>query len=636
MRYYLLLLITHATAQNCPNYLPYGNQQYMTAAQLSQYNVTDPCTTLCKPPFFGEFCTNSSVTLPQGPWNTQGFYIGNQPILRTIQVDVTSISQLQFLTSGILVGIKDINLYSSNLVQISLFSKTKTILYYPKILSLTSMVIRNGLIYVARSNGITYDIATLMPTQTSVLIAATTPLPALAYFIEAVVTNGLTTLYAITSVNTVIACYPTCVTLATFPGGGLTGILSSLDGSVYVGYSTQIIRISNTSTTTFYLESTNNILCITGDQRVLIYSTSKSLTQFSLNSSNQFQARPLPQMISTTLPNYFCSIDLSEQRSQIILIQNNALTSLEATQYACPYGTTSQASLATSLASCTPCPALQDNAIFITGSVLCEWVCNPPYQRRGAWCVLPSPPPCTAHYYAGPDNACLPSMMPFAPAGSFVSTISAGANSYLPSAATSKYFLTSLSSNLIMSIPGTLYSISSSIPMPAKADNCTKLSIAFTAGTTPPYCQQTINDFYYLKGSAGILWVAFTTYITPKANCMWAATLSGNTLTVQRGWMLGANICSVEGTLQQAYAVFCGSSFIAKLTDDIVPFAGRTKRGYLDATLLESLFSNITSLIQYKGIMYVTDTQNCVIRELDAVRDKVTTVAGVQGLCRYV
>ena len=158
----------------------------------------------------------------------------------------------------------------------------------------------------------------------------------------------------------------------------------------------------------------------------------------------------------------------------------------------------------------------------------------------------------------------------------------------------------------------------------------TNLSISITFANTPPACQNTISDFYYLKGSQNTLFVAFTTRTLPLTHCLWACTLSGTTLTVQRGWMLGGTLCSVDGSQQEAYAAFCGASFVAKLTDAIVPFAGRTKRGYLDTNLLESLFTNITSLIQYRGLIYATDTQNCVIRELDPVRNWVTTVAGVQ------
>jgi hypothetical protein len=529
------------------------------------------------------------------------------------------------------VGIKNIHLTSSSLVQISLFSRTTTALYVPKILSLNAITIRNGLIYIARSNSANYDIATALPTQQSqIQFAASMPLPALAFFIEATVINGLTTLYAITAADTVVACYPNyqCAILATFTGGGMTGILAGLDGSIYISRSTQIIRITSDSTNAFSVESTENILCITGDQGVLIYSTSKSLTQFFLNSTNQYQTTPLPRMISSQLTQVICSIDLSDQRSQIILIQNNALTSLESTQYACPYGTTSQAGLATSLASCNPCPPLPSNAIYLTGSVLCEWTCTPPYQRSGAWCIAPLPAPCPANYYAGPDNACQPSMLPFAPAGSFVSAISASANSYLPAFATSQYYLTSLQNALVMSIPGQLYIKSKSL--------WTLLSITINVANTPPACQNTISDFYYLKASQNTLFVAFTTRTLPLTHCLWACTLSGTTLTVQRAWMLGGTLCSVDGSLQEAYAAFCGASFVSKLTDAIVPFAGRTKRGYLDANLLESLFTNITSLIQYKGLIYATDTQNCVIRELDPVRNSVTTVAGVQGLCRFL
>ena len=136
MCYYLvplLLLSIPSSIADCPTYLPYTNMRYMTQAELTQFNLTDPCSTTCKPTYFGEFCQNNQINLPKGPWNSPGYYTANQPLLRTVNVNTNDISQLQFLSPGILVGIRNIHSSTSDLVQISLFSKYTTTLYTAKI-----------------------------------------------------------------------------------------------------------------------------------------------------------------------------------------------------------------------------------------------------------------------------------------------------------------------------------------------------------------------------------------------------------------------------------------------------------------------------------------------------------------------
>jgi hypothetical protein len=169
--------------------------------------------------------------------------------------------------------------------------------------------------------------------------------------------------------------------------------------------------------------------------------------------------------------------------------------------------------------------------------------------------------------------------------------------------------------------------------------------LTINAQYSPRDCRSTNNEYYYLKPSYQpyTLWIAFNTRGTQQTNCLWIATLStsSSTLTVQAGWMLGGNLCAVEGSSSSAYTVFCGASFITNLTSSIngtsiAPLAGATKKGYLDATLLDSLFYSPTSLVLYRSLLYVTDSQNCVIREIDPGRGSVSTVAGVQGVCRSV
>ena len=60
--------------------------------------------------------------------------------------------------------------------------------------------------------------------------------------------------------------------------------------------------------------------------------------------------------------------------------------------------------------------------------------------------------------------------------------------------------------------------------------------------------------------------------------------------------------------------------------------AGGVTPGYQDGSLLASAFYGPSTIVYYNSVLYVADNNNCVIRQVDILRQTVSTVAG-SGVC---
>ena len=650
MKFILVLLFIELCRSTCPS-IQYNNMQYITPFQLGLYNISDNCTITCNTGYYGDLCQSWAqyANMPQGPWNQAGYYTVGQGIVRNINMDLTNIRQIQYTGSdSILVGIQ-LLVTQVSLVQISLYSKTITLILSPptNVGAIDALVVRYGLIYVARtfsqySYG-PFDVAVYSsPFNAQKLF----PITERALVIEVFRDKGTTIAFIYTFNKNIISCYPSnkCLTwLSSYPTGTmlLTGILCGIDCpyNLYVSYDTYIYKLnavitSNTPSvsSTLVMTSPSRILCWAGDAYagVMIYRTSSSLFQVNLIGYKGYS-------ISLGSPGASCSLDISDLRSQIMLFQSNALNTLEALQYACSYKQSSLALFSNSTSSCYSCPDPPENANHVVGSVTCDWTCSAPYIKKGSWCVSQIIQPCPAYYIAVDNGLCTPSLQPWAASGSYVVSVAANIQSYssalsMPNTSPNPppYLFASNSTTAFMTSGGYIY--------------YSTLQYAWIKSSMPTstinLCLDTnYNNFYYMSWNANILWVAFTKTYSASTNCLWALNSTDpSKLVVLNYWQLGAQLCSLaagSNYLGTIYPIFCNANYISQLTSTgMLPLAGKFDTGYNDGMLTDSMFKNPSSVVYYNSRLYIADKGNCVIREVDLVRGNVNTVAGVQGVCQ--
>ncbi len=126
----LLLCLTasfhHAFTQACTSAMPYANMQYLTSAELTTYKLTDPCSIKCQAGYFGEFCEPNTkyASIPQGPWNIAGYFIAGSSILKTMTLDVSSLTHISYTdVDNTLVGVYNPQRSTSAVMQVSLVGR---------------------------------------------------------------------------------------------------------------------------------------------------------------------------------------------------------------------------------------------------------------------------------------------------------------------------------------------------------------------------------------------------------------------------------------------------------------------------------------------------------------------------------
>ena len=658
----------------CGTVMPYQNMQYLTSPQLTQYGLTDPCSVVCAPGYFGDFCTPIPTipTTPQGPWNLAGYYTSGPGVFKTMTLSLSSsLTQVSYTSSeSTLVALYNQQLYGSALVLISLVNRRqKTILSAPAGGYLDALQVRYGRIFVARTmtNQGPYDIAEVTGALETGPYGFTTytTIPVRASFIEIFQDKGMNTtfIYSIDTPaqNQLKACYPGtgCVTWAMIVG--VTGMVCGMDcpNAIYVASKTNVLKVTSTDTTTLVSSSTViNCMSSVPELNTVLFRTSTFVQQLSAASSVA-QNILYPSVLTLDTPatpcTACCSLDVSDSASQIMLIEGGKINTIEAVQIPCMYETTSPSIVSNDPTDCTACPEPPDNAYIIPSSQTCQWRCMQGFTSLGSQCVaLDSGYPCQ-RYFVYRDGVCIPSTFPWAQVGRYVDyqngglkqgvtfTISPSVGNLYPpyiTAAGGGVSFLAMSQNLYASV---------------RDSNVWQLLSPSLLTTPSPICGYSTNNYYsYLTQQGGYLWVGFSLFnISPRQYCVWAlnvgqlisGAVSGtgwNPATqfkpaLAQFWVPAGKVCSVAGEQSGGvYFLLCNTGYILKssmASNALSLLAGQIRSGYADGPLLKSLFNAPTSLLAYGGRVYVTDTGNCLIREIDPVRGIVSTVAGAAGVC---
>lgn len=614
MRLLLTLLFLAPARSACPT-LQYSNYQYLTTAQLAQYNLPD-CTTACSAGFYGDFCQAAPAVPPPGPWNQAGYFLAGPPIQRTLtSLPVSTLSQAQFSPENLIWALRNPR-YPGTLVRVSYAAGTiTTVLSPPAGTTLDALVVRNGVAYLARGQSGVYDVITSDQQRVMGITSQ-------ALLMEVFVDKGTVTVFLVDTGYRVVACYPNgCVIWDNTRFNGATSILCGIDcpGSVYVTQGTALYKLTGTSAAT-HAQDTSNIFCAAVDRalNVLVYKSAAGLVQVNLGTRQASSLLSLPN----TLP---CSMDISDGYTQIMVMQGST-TTLNALQEACGYARTSPAIQANSSGLCFPCPPPPDNAFIVVGSATCEWQCVQGYAQSGSLCVALFVPPCPPYYFQG-SGICEPAAQPWAPAGRYLSGVSVSTSSAWSVGSSPPYLVATAGAVTYLAVSGAFYSYPGLLSSP----NIMTLVVPST-GTV---CSTSTNNAYYLlRSQNGTLITAFTSLAT-QTNCLWSLSPSGTRLTQTATWTLGAPVCSAALGQGVAYVIFCGQHYIAQVSSGISPLAGGLKAGYSDGALLASAFNSPSGLAVFSGRVYVADTMNCAIREVDVTRGEVRTVAGT-GVCQRV
>ena len=656
----LFLLIVSLTLPSlaeseCEILMPYSSMTYLTQAQLTRYNLTDPCSTACSSGYSGDFCVNQNqffTSLPMGPWNLAGYYSSGSGLLRTMSIDVTSIDYIQYTKKdSVLIGIKNAMTTSSALVMIFLFSNSIKTVLSPSIGgSFDSLLMRNGIAYLSRTtkiklangqNGEVYDVASLSDTyEIQSLASVASNIALLEVFAER---GMVTTFMYLPLTKSIVVCYPdgTCYTWANVDINGIAcGI--GCPSTVYASSLNTILRVTSTGATTLKVVG-SAIYCFTGlsPLNVLLYKSTSTMFQHNLATQSSSN---IPLGIPDSGLKKVCFLDVSELNNQILIVQDGIIRTLEAVQLLCGYGLTSQAMQANSQSACVPCPNPPDNAYWIEGSSVCEWECLAQFTRKGSKCVAQTVMPCPTYYVADSLNAglCTPSLLPWVEQGNYVVSIQYSSQLTLPGSS-SPYITASIGASFVLQISMPNIHVSRN-----SGATWTSSGMVFTGSPVSSCPINALNRYYYISSdNSNMLWTAFYYSVSSSIqHCLWVVDASTvvsaqNThLTVTQSWSIGGKLCSSTGDKSFVYLLFCGTHTIyyAQMTrgSNILPLAGGMKAGYTDSSLRTSLFQFPSSMVLYDLRLYVADTGNCVIRELDLQRDTVHTVAGTAGFCQRV
>lgn len=651
--------LTLSFAQSCTSAMPYANMQNLNPTQLAKFGLTDPCSVICQTGYYGDFCEPNTKysEIPQGPWNSRGYYTVGDGILKSMTLDVSTLTQISYTSSDTtLVGVYRQQLQRSTLVLISLNSRTtKTVLTAPTGGYIDAMQVRYGTIFVAiatASTG-TYNIYSLTgDLQTGpygIALFMFIAYSSRAHMIEIVQDKGMNTTFVYTHSDTIVACTPNQVCRQWYYGIGVTGMVCGIDcpTSLYISVGQSIKKLTDNgatidSTTLVTHSSIVNCLASVPALNTLVYRVDVNVRQYSSTPTKDSTYNALLTLAARS--NSVCSLDISESNAQILLVENGIYT-LEALQQPCDYGSTSPAVASTSQSACVPCPPPPTNAYLVVGSATCQWQCYQGYTRLLSQCVSVVSPPCEARFTAV-SGVCIPSRMPWVSPGYFVSDVTSSAvrtitqglsagSVYFPLRVASGGGLSFMASGSILYVSGTM-------------GTSWQVLTPTLPSTAASQCGTNTNNQYTLLGyQSTTLFVSFTLRgITPSQHCLWALDAS-NLVTTRvlstkptliQHWALGSQLCSVARSDGQAiYMLFCNTHYILKSSlsgERFSVLTGRTRAGYADGDVQTSLFNSPSSLVFYNQRLYVTDTGNCVIREIDVMRNTIGVIAGRVGVCQ--
>lgn len=645
-----------ATAQTCTSAMPYVNMQYLTSAQLAKYQLTDPCSITCQTGYYGEFCEpNTKYTeIPQGPWNSKGYYAVGDGVLKSMTIDVSTLTQISYTSSdNTLVGIVNQLWAKSALVLVSLISRTsKTVLAAPSGGYIDALQVRYGRIFVARASTATgpYDVSILTgdlqtgPYSTALFM----PIAYRASMIEVFQDKGMNTTFIYTLSNNVMACTPDLACRQWYSGGGVTGMVCGIDcpSSVYISVAQSILKLTDNgvsvSSSALVTYATNvNCLASVPSMNTLLYRVDAYVRQYSSTATKTSTYDALLTLSAPT--RSVCSLDVSESNAQIILVENGVINTLETLQQPCDYQSTSPAIVSTSQSACVPCPPPPTNAYLVVGSPTCQWQCYKGYTRMVSQCVASILIPCPARHIAI-EGVCIPARMPWTSAGSFVSEVSVSPQRAMTAGIAVVPFPIKVTAGGGLLFLATGQSLYVSGTYGGSWQTFTPLLPTISSSQ----CSYNLNNRYTLLGYQDtLLFVAFTLRgITPTQHCLWA--LNASTLVTTRSlsvqpelvqyWSLGGQLCSVTlGIGQAVYFLFCSTNYILQsslASERLTVLAGQTRAGYVDGDIQSSWFSSPSSLVFHNQRLYVADTGNCVIREIDVVRNTTGVAAGKVGVCQ--
>ena len=665
---FLVCVVRLAAGQSaCSVIMPYPGMQYLTSSQLALYGLTDSCSVACKPGYYGDACNpipNISAT-PLGPWNVQGYYTTSVGQLKGMSLSLsTQYSGLSF-TGGdsTLVGLYNSQIATSAVKLLSLSSLSiTTMLSFPPFLD--AVQVRYGQVFVARafSNSGPYDISTINgpPYTTSVFMNISLR----AANIEIFQDKGMNTAFVFsTSAATqyqLRACYPNGTCNLWYTG---TSPISSLGCAldcpyaVYIAVQSSIYRVNSTGKT-LLVQSPFLITCMTTSPALntIVFRTNTTVQQLSLggNGTNILYPNVMTLGVATGVcSGTCCSLDISDSNSLIVLAENGFIHVIEAMQMPCPMGQTSPAVTSRDVSACYSCPPAPINGYLVPGSSVCAWACNVGFTVLGSQCVALPLPPCPKFFY-NDGGRCLPSPMPWAPAGSYLVQLNSSLVGYVkpPSTSLSGYVFGAGVAQVqpfVMSWGPTVSfaAMTQNLYASFKDSNVWQVMVVQLSLKAQSQCGYNINNaFYYLMQQGGILWAGF--YMRTGASlafqqhCLWGLDVSKtpsnltNPVNVSGYWSVGGQVCSATGDgAGNAYVIQCGTNFISKAVagGGLVVVGGRSSAGYLDGAALAGLLNAPSSVVFYNQRLFVADTGNCVLREVDLARSALSTVAGKPGVC---
>jgi hypothetical protein len=553
-----------------------------------------------------------------------------------MSIDMTGLSQVQFSSSdSVLLGLYRAGFSDSGLVEISLYTFTrKTVLSG----ILSALQVRNRIAFVTRSlAGGVNDIAVYSGTtgQASRWMI----IPGQVSKIEIYLDKGMNTSFVYTYINSLAACYPNgvCTTWATGITG-VTGLACGIDcpNAIYatVGYSLK--RFTSTTVTTITsIASTSFFNCLASipSLNTLVYRHDNILRQLSL-TGGPGQTPLYTDLLTLASSGSVCSMDASDSNSQFMLIEGGIIKTLSALQQRCSYKHTSQAIKSTNISYCTDCPSPPANAYHVIDSVTCEWLCSTGYKKLGGKCVAPVSAPCSS-YFQYSNGVCIPSVLPWAAAGKYVTGLVADTVRSITPANSAPYFLAAAkdSSYMYLAASGGIYRSTSNVFEGGQV-------IPNTPSTPKTACSISSNtiDPHYISHQEGTLWIGYKIRSLTKY-CLWAVNTTAPSLgKIIQFWDVGAKVCSVVDmeNSDTVYVLFCGTNYIMKSSTKssaLSLLAGDLRPGYVDGDLISSKFNSPSSMITHNSLLYVTDQGNCLIREIDVLRDTVYTVSGLPGIC---
>lgn len=645
-----------AFAQTCTSAMPYANMQYLTTAQRLRYGLTDPCSIACQPGYYGDFCEPNTrfAEIPQGPWNSRGYFSVGTGILKQMTLDVSELAQLSYTSSdSVLVGVYRQQLANSALVLVSLNSRatTKVLTAQPGAF-IDAVQVRYGRIFVARSASSTGPYAISILTGdlqgrqfgTDLFMPTTHRVSMLEVFQD----KQMNTAFIYTTSNLVLACTPDQQCKQWYSGSGVTGMVCGIDcpTSLYVSRSSSILKLTDNGATVTSLTAAShatNINCLASvpGLNTLLYRVGSTVHQWSSTQSKTSTYSALLTLRAPTVSA--CTLDVSESSTQIILIENGVINTLETLQQPCDYQQTSLAVVSTAQSACAACPAPPANAYLVVGSPECQWQCVQGHTRRASQCVAVPAPPCPARF-TEEDGACLPSMMPWASPGHHVAWISQSPARSMTTGITQVYTPIKMAAGGGLAFLATGQSLYASSTFGAL---WTPLAPVLFTSPISRCGDNTNNAYNLLVYQDPLLFVGFTRRgLTPTQHCLWALDVSELVSTwslaakpaLVQYWSLGGALCSVAlGAARSVYLLFCSAHYIMQSSlggERPTVLAGQTQAGYADGDARSSWFDSPSALAYFNARVYVADAGNCVIREIDVARSTTGVVAGVVGECQ--